>query len=287
MSLLIQNKYLKAQFSNIGAELISLRYRNKELIWNADPPWKRHAPILFPIVGKLKDNTFFWKDNSYTLFQHGFARDVEWLCTYHSDTTIEFELTDTEMTFQNYPFHFSLIAEYQVVENTLEIFFRVFNPYHDTLPFSIGYHPAFCLHHQLPDYQLNFFPEQNELLCTKLKDGLITNQRYTIPLSNSALQLEASLFQDDAIVLENNFISEIELWSLKDNFSISVKSNNVKNWGVWTKLNCNEFICIEPWLGVADNENHNQKLEQKKDIILLPPYQSFEWKIIIEIKNKL
>ncbi|RME18964.1 MAG: aldose 1-epimerase family protein [Bacteroidetes bacterium] len=287
MNLVIQNKYCKATFETKGAELVSWQYQNHELIWNANEPWKRHAPILFPIVGKLLNDTYIYKNNTYHLTQHGFARDVQWLCTLHTNDTIEFELTDNDYTLQHYPFHFSLIILYKLIDTSLHLTFKVFNPSHKNLPFSIGYHPAFHLPHPIQHYFLKFYPPQKQIVSTLLHNGLITQQKNTIPLHNSALPLHTQLFDNDAIVLENTNISKIELYTPNENFSICIQSDKIKNWGIWTKPRCQQFICIEPWIGIADSKNHNQQLEQKKDIVLLPPYQSFEWKIIIEIKNKL
>lgn len=287
MHLTIQNKYCQATFDTKGAELISWQYQNHELIWNGNEPWKRHAPILFPIVGKLLNDTYIYNNTNYHLPQHGFARDLQWLCTLHSENIIEFELTDNNDTFTHYPFHFSIIATYQIIDTALHLAFKVFNPSYKVLPFSIGYHPAFYLPHQMQYYSLKFYPPQKNLTSTQLQNGLVTHHKNIIPLKNSALPLHTELFNNDAIILENTDISEIELYTPKENFSVFIKTDTIKNWGIWSKPQCPDFVCLEPWIGLADTENHSQLLEQKKDIVLLPAYQSFEWNIIMEIKNKL
>lgn len=281
----IHNNFITAKFSTLGAELISLKFNDTELMWNACEPWKRHAPVLFPIVGKLKNNTYYHQNQSYTLPQHGFARDMEWLCTYHDENCIEFELTDNHLTFQQYPFHFSLIAEYKIINTTLHAAFTIFNPDHQTLFFSIGWHPAFYLPFQLPNYHLKFYPHQNNLTCSVLKDGLISTNKKNINLINSSLPLDTSLFDHDALVIENSNIQSVELTSSLQNYSILIHGN-AKNLGIWTKPDCKDFICIEPWMGIADYEHHNQFIQNKKDIIHLPPYQSFEWQTSIEITPK-
>lgn len=283
MTHIIQNNILKAQFSNNGAELISLKYYDNELIWSAQEPWKRHAPILFPIVGKLKDDFYYYQNQKYFLPQHGFARDKEWLCTYQNDNTIEFELTDDTDTFKYYPFHFSVIVRYQIIDTSLYIHFCVFNPYHYPLPFSIGYHPAFYLPDSLNNYTLSFFPSQKEIKRTLLTNGLLSHQKQIITLQNSQLTLHSNLFSNDAIVIENTDISKISMQF--KNFILNLHTGNAKNLGIWTKPNCNNFICLEPWMGIADVENHNHIIEQKKDIILLPAYQRWEWEIIMNIQK--
>lgn len=285
MTNIIHNSILKAQFSNKGAELISLKYYDKELIWFAQEPWKRHAPILFPIVGKLKDDFYYYQNQKYFLPQHGFARDKEWLCTFQNETFIEFELTDDADTFKYYPFHFSIIAQYSLNNNSLNIHFQILNPYHYPMPFSLGYHPAFYLPHQLNNYYLKFLPHQQEIISSSLNNGLLTHLNNTINLDNSTLKLNTSLFDNDAIVLEKQNIEEIQIHNDKDDYYISIISKGLKNWGIWTKPKCNDFICIEPWMGIADVENHNHIIEQKKDIILLQPYQIWEWDILISINE--
>lgn len=285
MNWCIQNKYLKAQFQTKGAELVSLQYNNNELIWNANEPWKRHAPILFPIVGRLKNNSFSYNNIHYSLSQHGFARDIDWLCTYHDTENIEFELTDNDWTFQNYPFHFSLIVNYQLIQNILQITFTVFNPYHQSMYFSIGYHPAFYLPFKLNNYQLKFYPIQKEICASVLENGLISSRKNIIPLQNSVLTLSPYLFENDALIIENTDITNIELVNPQQPFYLNIHTGNAKNIGIWTKPHCNDFICIEPWWGIADYSEHNQNIEQKKDIIQLPPYQTWKCQMGIEIIN--
>lgn len=282
----IQNNFLKAAFRSKGAELTSLSFENNELIWCAKEPWERHAPILFPIVGKLKNNTYIYRNKNYSLPQHGFARDLEWLCTYHNHTSIEFELVDNEYTFQMYPFHFSLIVKYELIDSSLNILFRVFNPHHQNLLFSIGYHPAFDLPFELNNYSLKFYPLQHKITTSVLSNGLISPQKKIVDLQNNQLNLSTSLFEKDAIIIENTDITNIELTTPHQPFYLNIFTGNAQNIGLWTKPHCKDFICIEPWMGIADNEGCSQILEEKKDIIHLAAYQSWTWNLKIEIFNK-
>lgn len=281
----IENNFLKVKINSVGAEIVSIQYQNAELIWQAQQPWKRHAPILFPIIGKLKNNHYIYQNKIYSLPQHGFARDKEWICTLHSQTIAEFELTDDENTLAQYPFHFSLIIKYELINTQINITFTVFNPHHSDLPFSIGFHPAFNTFKQLNKCYLKFFPEKNSLKRTLLKDGLLSHQYEIIQLQQKhILHLNEELFIQDAIVLEHPEIQEIQLCCDDWYYQININGGNCTNWGIWTKNNCSEFICIEPWMGIADSQEiiHNNILH-KKDIILLPPYQNFQWQVQISI----
>ncbi|GIV28516.1 MAG: LACX protein [Bacteroidia bacterium] len=286
----LQNKHLSLIVSTNGAEIISLKYQNRELIWQAENEWQRHAPILFPIVGKLKNNQYQYNNQFYSLPQHGFARDKEWLCTLHTEDTLQFELTDDEETFNIYPFHFSLIVEYQLVESGVNITFKIFNPYHEILPFSIGYHPGFNTFGELEDCSVIFERNNKSLILqrTFLYNGLISNQKEAISFDNTEiekLRLNTRLFDNDALVFENSGIVSITLENSSWPYSIKISSPNCKNWGIWTKPNCNKFICIEPWMGIADTVDSNRDILNKKDIILLNAYSGWEWEINLDIST--
>ncbi len=282
----LKNNHLEITANSSGAELISLIYKEKELLWQAKDPWKRHAPILFPIVGKIKNNRYIYKHQTFALPQHGFVRDKEWLCTLCQNNTIEFELIDDDISFQQYPFYFSLIVRYKLEQSALNISFNVFNPYHYYLPFSIGYHPAFNTNGNRHSCYLKIISNHNTLERTLLQDGLLTSEKEPLKMSKNMLFLNEELFVKDAIVLENTDIQEIILCNDEWNYEIQVKSLNCKNWGIWTKKNCANFICIEPWMGIADKEDVSGIITEKKDIILLSPYQEWSWNIQIKVVEK-
>lgn len=282
----LNNKTIALKVNTKGAELISLLYKGKELLWQANDPWKRTAPILFPIVGKLKNNQYRYLNAIYTLEQHGFARDKEWLCTSINvkQGKIQLELTDDDETFSKYPFHFSLITEYSFIDdNSIKIHFKVFNPHYNVLPFSIGFHPAFNTFNDLDNCQVFFKGHSISLPLkrTLLKDGLLSDEKEIIS-DDTNIKLQANLFENDAIVLENAGINEAILSNNNWNYQISIKSN-CNHWGIWTKPKCTNLVCIEPWMGIADNLNTNGDILNKKDIILLEAYQFLEWDVEIRI----
>ena len=118
----ISNTKIAITVNSFGAELISLKSNSTELLWQADKTvWPRHAPILFPIVGKLKENKFKHNNFEYNLSQHGFARDKEFALVEQSENVLEFELTASEETLEIYPFHFSLRIRYELSDATLAV----------------------------------------------------------------------------------------------------------------------------------------------------------------------
>ena len=142
----ISNHFLSVNVNSFGAELCSVYSPETaiEYIWQADPSvWARHAPNLFPLVGKLKEGSYVHEGAVYKLPQHGFARDQDFVCIEESEHKLCFELTATEQTLKDFPFHFSLQISYTLTEHKIRVDYSVFNPDSKELYFSLGAHPAF------------------------------------------------------------------------------------------------------------------------------------------------
>lgn len=277
----LQNKVLSIKVNSFGAELCSVVSKETtiEYIWQADEKvWARHAPNLFPIVGKLKNGSYTYQSKSYQLPQHGFARDNEFICIEERTDFILFEFTANDSFLEKYPFHFSLQIGYKLIENKIEVSYSVFNPDSKELYFSIGAHPAFNCPLQneesFNDYELAF-PNKNKLVINQLNDGLITNTTKEIELINSKLSVSKQLFDNDALVCLNTQIEEVSLVSKKTNHGVSLTSKDWPYYGIWSKKGTEHFVCLEPWHGIADNENTAGELESKTGIIKIEPEQYF------------
>ena len=271
----IKNNLVSVKINSFGAELISMFSKETEIeyIWQANEKvWARHAPNLFPIVGKLKDGEFIYQDKSYQLSQHGFARDSEFICVEQTDDFLLFELTASEHSLKNYPFHFSFQIGYKLIENNLETRYTVFNPDNCDLYFSVGAHPAFNCPLQknevFKDYEL-VFPNKDSLSINILNDGLITSQTKSMVLNNHKINVSTHLFDNDALVFMNSQINEVQLVSSKTKHGVTLKSENWPYFGIWTKKNTENFICLEPWQGIADNEMANKNILDKTGIVKL------------------
>lgn len=277
----LKNTSLIIKINSFGAELTSV-YSDKfktEYIWQADKTiWGRHAPNLFPIVGRLKDNSYIYQNNSYSLPQHGFARDTEFNCVKHSETEITFELQQSEESLKKYPFHFTFQVTYTLFENNVTVSYSVYNPDKKDLLFSVGAHPAFNCPLQndelFTDYILNF-KDKKSVTINKLKDGLISSEKKSLSLEKNNLCISVDLFNNDALVFENNQIDEVALLSKKTNHGIVLTCHNWPFFGIWTKPNTNCFVCLEPWYGIADTENSDGNLISKTGIIKLIGNQRF------------
>ncbi len=285
----ISNKNISISINTLGAELISLKNGSAELLWQADKSvWPRHAPVLFPIVGKLNGNKFTHNDSEFNLSQHGFARDKEFTLTEQSENVLEFELTANEETLEIYPFHFSLRIRFELKDSTLTVKYLVFNPDKADLLFSIGAHPGFnCKRingETLSDFYLEFNNNKG-LVIEKLTDGLLSGTTSELKLDSGKLQLNVEAFDNDALVFKNTQIEEIKLCSLKSKTQIIFESKGWPYFGIWSKKGNDAFVCLEPWFGIADSVDFNGEFAVKEGIIKLSPYAKWENSFSIKIEE--
>ncbi|MFY4823151.1 aldose 1-epimerase family protein [Aliarcobacter butzleri] len=278
----IKNSFIKAQIKSFGAELNSLKKcdENFEYIWQANSKyWARHSPVLFPIVGRLKEDSYFYKNKKYSLSQHGFARDKEFEVVQNEADFIEFRLKSDEKSLEFYPFFFELDIGYKLDKNSLIVSYKVKNKSDEKMYFSIGAHPAF-------NTQVGDFLEFENIKTTKRyfldEKGLIYKNE-DLNLENSKLCLDKDLFKDDALVFNDSNIKQITLKNIENKSRVKVKFDNFPYLGIWSKPNDAPFVCIEPWFGVADEENANQKIEDKKGILSLEKEEEFFCFYTIEV----
>jgi galactose mutarotase-like enzyme len=279
-SLEISNDHLIAKVSTTGAELISLLSKKSRLeaLWQADPAhWARHAPVLFPIVGKLQDNEYFYNDKSYSLGQHGFARDAEFKVADHSKESISLELTDNDLTRQMYPFGFKLVISYILKGNTLTTKYEVSNPAAELLFFSIGGHPAYNCPPQgfgdRSDFAFKFNRQENTNI-QYLTDGVFAGKQKSFAGQN--IHITNDLFDDDALVFENLNSDHISLIDTNEAPILTFSFVGFPYLGLWSKRRNSPFVCIEPWFGLADTHDHNKNINDKKGIIKLEENGHFE-----------
>ena len=277
----IENKTLKAGFSLKGAELQSLRNIEKDIeyIWDGNPEfWGKHSPVLFPIVGGLKDNTYYIDGTEYNLPRHGFARDREFEAETISDTEVAFTLAHDDQTLKSYPFEFSLRLHYKLTDSGLTCTYQVSNPAPQPLLFSIGSHPAFATpvgdDLRYEDYVLHF-NNDDKITYHKIKDDLIDDETVSIDLVNGTLQLSHELFYNDALVFKSLKSDRITLRNSKNDHGIHYEFENFPYFGIWAAKNA-DFICLEAWCGIADGINHNQHLVNKEGIMTLANGQRWE-----------
>jgi galactose mutarotase-like enzyme len=282
LDITISNGQLTATINPKGAELNSLKNAaNTEFIWEGDAKyWGKHSPILFPIVGTLKNNSYLYNGQVHALTRHGFARDNMFAIKEQTENSVTFSLSQNEDTLRVYPFKFELQLAYILKDKALHLNYTVINNGTGKMPFSIGAHPAFALPGAFDDYSLKFEKTEN-LISTMLEDDLLSDQVTTIPTSNGTLPLNYSLFENDALIFKSLQSKEVTI--AKDgNDYIKVSFVDFPHLGIWTKEDA-PFLCIEPWQGYSDSPETRGNLIEKEGVVLLEEGESYKASFAIEI----
>lgn len=213
----IGNEQIMIQVDSLGAELKSLKKKSDdtEYMWDANPAyWKRTSPVLFPIVGGLRDGKYCLGDKQYAMGQHGFARDMEFTLKSQTNQEVWFVLESSEETLQKYPYDFVLEIGYELKDSTVVMKWRVSNPSEREMYFSIGGHPAFrCPIEEgtkQTDYRI-WLDADKKVVSGILRNGLMSEETVTYSLQNGYLPITESLFADDALVIENNQAHKVAL----------------------------------------------------------------------------
>ena len=285
---ILENNHLQIKVKNEGAELTSIQKKetNTEYLWQADPKyWGRHAPVLFPIVGRLKEDAYTMAGKKFSMKQHGLARNLTFSLIKQDPYSITFELNSDKTTLKQYPFPFHLHIQYALKEKDLIVFYRVINPVKEVLYFSIGGHPAFNCPlkkgEKRSDYQLVF--DKKETASTqRLAAGIRNGIQVPILKGNKKLTITDDLFVEDALVFQNLNSEKVSLQKGKEKI-LSFEFKGFPYLGIWSSSEDSSFVCIEPWYGVADKQEHNQELKDKEGIIRLEGKSSFDCYYVVTI----
>ena len=283
MIVTISNSKLSAQITTAGAELISLKSiaTNLEYIWEGNPEfWGKHSPILFPIVGTLKNNSYTYNDEQFQLLRHGIARNLNFSLIHTTDNQAVFSLKSSEVTKKDYPFDFELQLTYTLLDSKLEFNYTIINNDKVPIPFSIGAHPAFTLPNAFESYSLEF-NQQETLKCFTLENDLVSDNTFDIALINKKLPLTYSTFENDALIFKS--LQSRTITILENNKPLlKVSFDDFKNLGIWTKVGA-PFVCIEPWLGYSDTVHATGNLFEKEGILVVAAQERFECGFSVEI----
>jgi galactose mutarotase-like enzyme len=281
MILSIQNQYISAKINSHGAELLDVYKDTKNYLWTINETyWNKTSPVLFPIVGQLKNDSYAVNGKQYSLPRHGFARNYEFTVIQKTTSSVVFSLSENKNTLAHYPFHFELQIGYTLEENKLIISYLVQNNSESKMPFSIGAHPAFAIHDDFENYALHF-EEDSELETHELENGLFSGKTKTIPLQNNKLPLTYATFEKDALVLKK-FKSKYLTILYNTIPYLKVNFEKFPYLGIWTKQNA-PFLCIEPWFGFADFVDSNGNIFEKPGIQTINEKEAFETSLSIEI----
>lgn len=271
---------LTATINTMGAQLSSLALGGNEYLWQADPEvWGKHAPILFPIVGSIRDNKAESAQGPISLGRHGFARDNEHAIVSQSDEAVTFELTDSEATRALYPYAFKLNMTYALTgPASLTQTFRVENTGDVDLPFSVGGHPAFNVPapgtegESFDDYELAFTKPWSCVVPKICDGGLLTYRTAEMILDRSdTLPVNRELFSSDAVVLSNVPDDTLTLRSRVSGHGVKIDFPGFKYIGIWSARGNAPFVALEPWTGHATLDAEDNVFEHKRNITILAP----------------
>ncbi|HTH95926.1 MAG TPA: aldose 1-epimerase family protein [Stellaceae bacterium] len=270
----IYNDRLNIKIKTIGAEINSLKdSRGRQYIWQAGPAWNRHAPVLFPIVGRLAGDTLRHDGQAHRLTQHGFARDQAFTLTSAEATRCRFTLIDNAETRAAYPFAFRLIVDYALDGDTLDIVYSVTNTGDVPMPAALGAHPAF----QWPlaegiakqDHRL-VFERPEPAPVRRLDGGLLKPESQATPIMGNILALDEGLFAADAMILDQ-IDSRSVRFEAPGGPAVEVSWEGFRELGLWSKPEGADFLCIEPWHGMASPQGWDGEFADKPGLFHLTP----------------
>ena len=278
---IIENDELRVSVALHGAELQSIQDKatGQEYMWNADSVWAKHSPILFPIVGVLKNNSYYYQGKQYHLSRHGFAREMDFTLKDQAADFLSLQLSCNETTLANYPFPFELYIEYRLDGTSLKVTYTVINTGNDSMYFSIGGHPAFKVPlfagDNYNDYQLEFNEKETTGRWLINEEGLQKGGSVPLLEDTKHLPLQKELFFADAIVLKQLQSNRVKLVSKQSGNGFQFDFIGFPYLGIWAAKGA-DFVCIEPWCGVADSVDSDQQLTNKEGINVLRPSGVFE-----------
>lgn len=289
----LENELLEVLVSNSGAELISIKGKkdNLEYLWTANSKyWGRHAPILFPIIGKVKDNKYRVGQQEFKIEQHGFARDYEFDLVENKDNILTYKLVSCEESLKKYPYKFELYVEYKLSENKLQVAYKIRNIDNQKIYFSIGSHPGFNCplleEKDFEDYYLEFNKKENARRQFLHKELLLFTEESEVVLNNSnILKLSKKLFTQDALIFKNLYSNKVALKNNKNSKVITINFEGFPYLGIWSKPDEAPFICIEPWFGHADPIDFNGDYTEKPGVIPLDIGKEFNCSYSISINQ--
>jgi galactose mutarotase-like enzyme len=261
-SVRLQNGLISARIALLGAELIELKKSaNDNLLWEKDDAiWNRTAPNLFPIVGRLLNDSYTWKGEAYTMRQHGFARDQEFEVTQQTATSVNLLLKANPSSRLQFPFEFEFEITYSLEGNQIQISHCTRNLTAEKMPYSVGGHPGFALKEPLNQYELHFSNAFQAERCL-IEGNYYSGETKTMNIA-PVLPLDFSLFASDALVFKQPPFQSVTLAHTTKGKLVTLHFESLDAIGFWTKEHA-PFFCIEPWWGWADAHSHNGNLAEK------------------------
>ncbi len=288
----LSNDQLAIEITHEGAELASLinRASGREYIWQADPDvWGSHAPVLFPIIGVLKDGKTEIQGESHSIPKHGFIRHNARLELFSKmQDRLTLRLRWSEETLKMFPYKFDFRITYRLRNEHLIVYHEVHNVDDKPIRFCLGGHPAFRVpFFDRDDYADNFLRFQHPETSgsyTVTGAGTLTGEKRPVPWSEggTVLPLTHDLFANDALVFDDLNTRSILLESKNHGPWLKVDYAGWTHLGIWAKPTGN-FVCIEPWMGLSDFEDSDGQFANKPGIVELEPNGVYEMSYDVKV----
>ncbi len=279
----IENEFLRVAVKNEGAQMCEITYKptNAPILWNGDPEvWAKHAPIMFPYCGRLKDDKFTKDGVEYEGTQHGFARDLNHMSKSKTATQLEMILEANVLTMEKFPYAFGLTSKFELEGKTLHHKLEVVNDSDEVMPFGIGYHPGFTCpfdeNHKTEDYEIVFDSPQTPVVYgLNAQTSLMTKEPKTLFENATSMPLTESTFDDGCLIFTNLTSKTISLVEKGTGRKITVNIEGYPYVVLWSKPGPMKFLCIEPWHTAPDSEDASGVWAEKKPQIKLNPEEHF------------
>jgi len=275
----IENEALCVCVSDLGAEISSIldKRTGRELLWQPNEAiWNGQAPVLFPLIGRLKEGKYTYRDRQYSIASHGFARHSLFAAMQSSPHEISFSITDSEKTRGEYPFAFRFTVQYALRDGTIEKTHIVENRSDETMYYELGGHEGYNLNlypgARMTDFYLKFSDRDFVETYTFDSDIMLNRETKKITLKDGVLPLNMELFRYDALVLRGIENIAVELWNAQGRVA-AVSAPGFDYMGIWTKFLPvdTKYICIEPWTSLPDANFLDYELTNKIGIRALAP----------------
>ena len=276
----LENEELKIQVSDEGAELCSVydKRKDREALWTADPLyWARHAPVLFPFVGKVNGGYYTYEGKKYPMGQHGFARDRRFECVEMGESHVTHRLKSDEESWKVYPFDFVLEITHKIEGNCVTVEWKVENPGKKRMYFSIGGHPGFCVTQQTGCTLVFDGQESLERVSINLEAAAVDAEHPEIlKLDNGACSVDAHTFDKDALIFDHGQVKKVSLVDSDGTKLVTMRCPDALSVGIWAPAGGEApFICLEPSIGRCDNMGFDGELKDKFDEQSLQPGECF------------
>ena len=286
----LENDELLVTVARRGAELTRIydKKADREVLWCAEPSvWNRHAPVLFPFVGKCYEGAYVHDGKEYGMTPHGFARDMDFEPLLCDMDECWFRLKDTPETYEKYPFHFEVEIGHRLEGRTIEVMWKVANRDSGEMLFMMGGHPAFqvpegkniydftfefnrrgcregqftdCLHYLAPN--ANGYEKEELQGDLKLSEG-------RVPLTKGFFDTALTYMFDEAQVSSVSLIVDGSPY-------VTLECSDFPYLGIWTMEATHPFVCLEPWYGICASDGYKGELKDRRGIISLPGWENWQ-----------